>query len=375
MTSPRPFIIGGIAAALVLAGCSAADSDADTANSADATDAALTVGAAFYPLQYVAERVGGDTVAVEPLIGSGVEPHDAEMSPKTVRDMQEMDTILFLSDFQPAVDDAIDTTGVRSLDAHHIIDEHGDAVAEHGEAVEAEDDHDHDGDGEADHAEEDHVDEAESEEDHDHDGDGEADHAAEDHDHAEDESADESTESEDSHDGHDHGTLDPHFWLDPTLLAEYAQDVADEFAELDPANADTYTANAESLLTDLDAIDASYTEGLATCERDDIFVGHEAFGYLALQYDLNQEGLAGIDPESEPSPARVREIRDMVEDSGATTIYTEDEVAADVAASIAEDVGVDVLVLSPIETVADGEDYLGVMETNLENLRTGLGCS
>ncbi|WP_062079015.1 metal ABC transporter substrate-binding protein [Demequina globuliformis] len=343
----RPFIIAGIAGALVLAGCSSASpEDSSDSAAADSTDATLTVGSAFYPLQFVAERVGGELVAVEPLIGSGVEPHDAELSPKTVRDMQNMDTVLFQSDFQPAIDDAVDTTGVRSLDSHHIIDEHGADVAEHAEGS-------HEG--------HDHADDESGEDDHDH-----ADESAE----AEDAHSDEA----DSHDGHDHGSLDPHFWLDPTLLAEYTEDVIAEFSDLDPANADTYAANGQQLLTDLDALDASYTDGLATCERDDIFVGHEAFGYLTLRYDLTQEGLAGIDPESEPSPARVREIRDMVEASGATTIFTEDEVSADVAESIAEDVGVEVLVLSPIETVADGEDYLGVMETNLENLRTGLGC-
>lgn len=333
MTSSRTLLVGAAVGMLVLAGCSAEATDSDSA----ASDTSLSVGAAFYPLEYVAQRVGGDLVDVQPLIASGVEPHDAELSPKTVRDMQQMDTVLYLADFQPAIDDAIDTTGVESLDAHHIIDEHGEEVAHAAEEDE------HAGETAEEHAAhaDDHDDEAE----------------------------------EDGHEGHDHGSLDPHFWLDPTLLAEYAQDVAAEFAELDPDNADTYTANADTLLTDLDALDASYTEGLSTCERDDIFVGHEAFGYLAYAYDLHQEGLAGLDPESEPSPARVREIRDMVEDTDATTIYTESEASASVAASISEDVGVDVLVLSPVETVADGEDYLGVMEANLEALRTGLGCA
>lgn len=342
MTSPRPLLVGGLVGALVLAGCSTDDSSADgsagTTTDGASENAVLSVGTAFYPLQYVAERVGGDLVEIQGLIGSGVEPHDAELSPKTVRDIQEMDTVLFQSDFQPAVDDAIATTGVRSLDSHHIIDEHGEEVAEYAEES----------------AHDDHAEYEAAEDSHD-------DHADE--------------ESEDSHEGHDHGSLDPHFWLDPTLLAEYAEDVVAEFSELDPDNADTYSANGDALLTDLDAVDASYFDGLETCERDDIFVGHEAFGYMALRYDLDQEGIAGIDPEAEPSPARVREIRDMVEDTGATTIYTEDLVSASVAESIAEDVGVGVLVLSPIETVAEGEDYLSVMEANLENLRTGLGCS
>ncbi|WP_084077997.1 metal ABC transporter substrate-binding protein [Demequina sp. NBRC 110057] len=316
MNVTRPLIVGGAVGSLLLAGCSADTSSAD----ADASEASLSVGASFYPLQYVAEAVGGDDVAVTSLIAAGVEPHDAEMSPATVRSMQDMDTVLFLSDFSAAVDDAVDTTGARSLDAHHIVDEHGEEEAEH-----------------------------------------------EDETHEDDEYA--------SEDGHDHGTLDPHFWLDPTLLAEYAEDVVAEFSELDPDNAASYEERGNALIADLDALDQSFTDGLATCERREIFVSHEAYGYLGLRYDLAQEGMSGLDPEAEPSPARIREIRDLIEDSGATTIYTESKVSAAVAESLADDAGVTTAVLDPLETIADGDDYIAVMTRNLEELRTGLDCS
>ncbi|WP_297081335.1 metal ABC transporter substrate-binding protein [uncultured Demequina sp.] len=338
MSLPRFLVAGACVGILSLAGCSSSSGDA---SSFDNPNASLVVGASFYPLQFVAERVGGEDVAVSSLIAAGVEPHDAEMSPATVRSMQGMDTVVFLSDFSAAVDDAIETTGVRSLDAHHIVDEHvGDVVA-HAEA-----DHDHET--------------------------GEA-HEDDDHDHAEDE-AHEDEEEGDDHD-HDHGAVDPHFWQDPTLVAEFADDVAAEFSELDPDNAASYEERAEALKADLTDLDAAYTDGLAMCERRDIFVSHEAYGYLSARYDLHQEGLSGLDPEAEPSPARVRAIRDLVEDTGATTIFTESLVSANVADSLAEDVGVSTEVLDPIESIAEGDDYLSVMERNLEALRTGLDCS
>lgn len=319
MNFSRPLIVGGAVGTLLLAGCSA-DSTPGSASEDAASDASLTVGAAFYPVQYVAEQVGGEDVAVESLIAGGVEPHDAEMSPATVREMQSMDTVLYLSDFSAAVDDAIDTTGVRALDAHHIVDEHSAEEADHEEET----------------------------------------HAGEEH------SAD---------DGHGHGAADPHFWLDPTLLAEYAEDVVAEFSELDPAHASAYEERGAALAADLTELDTTFTEGLAVCERREIFVSHEAYGYLGLRYDLAQEGMSGLDPEAEPSPARLREIRDLIEDSGATTIYTESKVSAAVAESLANDAGVTTAVLDPVETIVDGDDYIAVMTRNLDALRTGLDCS
>ena len=337
MSLSRFLLAGGAVATLALAGCSSDGASTDTSGSGDG-DASLTVGASFYPLQFVAERVGGEDVEVSSLISPGVEPHDAELSPSVVRSMQSMDTVLYLTDFSAAVDEAVETTGARALDAHHIVEEHAADVAAH-----AESEHDHE-DG---HAHE-----------------GEDEHTDEDHAH----------EGEDGHD-HDHGAADPHFWLDPTLVAEFADDVVAEFSELDPDHAADYEARGEELKGELSSLDDSFTQGLEICERRDVFVSHEAYGYMAVRYDLHQEGLSGLDPEAEPSPARVREIRDLVQDTDATTIFTESLVSASVADSLAEDVGVTTAVLDPLESITDGDDYLGVMTRNLEALRAGLDCS
>ncbi|WP_084103284.1 metal ABC transporter substrate-binding protein [Demequina sp. NBRC 110056] len=320
MTLRTPLIAAASLGTLLLAGCSGAEADGEASPESDAS---LTVAAAFYPLQYVAEHVGGELVAVEALMPPGVEPHDAELSPAVVRSLQTMDTVLYLSEFQPAVDDAIATTDARALDAHHIVDEHAAAHEDEGHEDEVHED-------EADHADE---------------------------------------------DGHDHGSSDPHFWTDPTLLAAYAEDVAAEFAELDPAGADTYAANAEALVAELTALDEDFQAGLASCERDDIFVSHEAFGYLAERYDLHQEGVAGLDPEAEPSPARIREIRELVAETGATTVYSESLVDASAIEALAADAGVQTAVLDPVEGVTGDDDYIAVMTRNLDALKDGLGCS
>ncbi|MCB2413298.1 metal ABC transporter substrate-binding protein [Demequina sp. TTPB684] len=307
-TSPMTLSISALGA-LALAACSSTEASSDS--SAEAATASLNVAAAFYPLQYVAEGVGGAHVAVSSLTPAGVEPHDVELSPATVRDLSNTDLVLFIDEFQPAVEEAISSTGVQSFDAASVI-----------EFAEAEEHAD-----EEDHAEED-----------------------------------------------DHGSSDPHFWLDPTLLADYAVAVGDEFATLDPDNADDYTANAAALADELRGLDEQFSTGLAMCERTDMITAHEAFGYLARAYDLDQIGIAGLEPDTEPSPARMREIHDIIEETGATTVFTEELVSPKVAESIAQDAGVEPAILDPIESVASDDDYRSVMLRNLDALRAALAC-
>lgn len=310
-------------ASLLLTGCSTAESPADSSAEGfgPAADGVLPLAAAFYPLQFVAERVGGDQVSVLPLTAPGVEPHDLELSPSVVRELQDAELVLYLSEFQPAVDDAVETTGVRAFDAHHIVEEH-----------------------EAAHEDEAHDDEEE-----------------------------EAHEEDD--DGHDHSAGDPHFWLDPALLAEYAHEVSVELSGVDPDNAEAYAANAEELETELLALDQSFTDALSQCERSDIFVSHEAFGFLTERFGLEQHGLSGLDPDAEPSPARVREVRDEVQATGATTVYSESLVDAAAIEALAADAGVQTAVLDPVEGVSGDDDYIDVMTRNLDALRAGLGCN
>lgn len=311
-----------VATALALSACSVEGSivDPGTAGTEGGTAAAgLTIAAGFYPLEYVARAVGGDATTVIGLAQPGVEAHDLELSPAQVRQISGADAVLYLAEFQPAVDAAVASVDVATVDASALVEEH---------------DHAEDSADEDDHAEEDHAD-----------------------------------------DDHDHGDGDPHFWLDPTLLAKYGHLVAEQLSALDPDGAATYAANAQALEDTLAGIDQAYVTGLAQCERDTIVVAHEAFGYLTERYGLHQEGFAGLNPDAEPSPARLLEIKEIIGDSGTTVIFTENEVSARVAQALAKDVGVDTAVLSPIETVTGDDDYASVMTSNLDQLRNALACA
>ena len=324
-----------LTAALALSSCASGSGDPSAAGGG--SSGTLSVQASFYPLQYVTERVGGDLVQVDSLTPAGAEPHDLELSPAAVDGLRTADAVVYLSGFQPAVDDAVaQAAPEHALDAVHagVEGEEAHSAEEHGAAEES-------------HTEEAHGDEASAEEPH----------------------------AEDDH-GHDHGGEDPHFWLEPDRLAAVATEVAHELAEVDPDNAETYESNAEELATELAALDEEFVAGLATCERDTIVVSHDAYGYLADKYDLEQVAIAGLDPDTEPSAARLAEIGKVVEAEGVTTVFSESLVNPKVAETLAAEHGIETAVLDPVENQSDeSADYQQVMRNNLEALRTALDCA
>lgn len=284
-----------------------------------AQDGRLSVVAGFYPLQFVAERVGGDRVAVVGLAPPGAEPHDLELKPSQIASIADADVVVYLPGFQPEVDAVVDLEAAdKALDAGAVVD-----------LVAPADQNDTDQHG------------------------------------------------TDQHDGHDHAGADPHFWLDPTRLAVLAEGLAGRLAELDPEGAAGYRERAADLRSSLEALDREYAERLSTCVRREIVVSHAAFGYLARRYRLEQIGISGLAPEGEPTPAQIAAVAAAARDHAATTIFFETLVSPDVAEAIAREVGAQTAVLDPIEgPPAAGEgDYLSVMRANLTALTTALGCS
>ncbi|WP_432570980.1 metal ABC transporter substrate-binding protein [Kineococcus sp. SYSU DK005] len=167
---------------------------------------------------------------------------------------------------------------------------------------------------------------------------------------------------------------DPHFWLDPTRMARLAEQVAGAASEVDPEGEQQYAANAERLARELTELDREYATALAPCADATLVTAHEAFGYLAQRYHLQQVGINGIDPHVEPSPARLRDVVDTVRGRDVRTVFFEATTSAAVAETLAQDTGVRTSVLHPVERVTREQDYPGLMRENLTALTEGLNC-
>ncbi len=285
----------------------------DTKPSAS-SGAPTDVVASFYPLQYVTERVGGDRVKVTNLTPPGAEPHDVELTPQDVKHVEDAQLVVYLEGFSPAVDSAVDQ---GAKDSAFEVGQYADLSLTYTPIEEG-------------------------------------------------------TLAEDEKD-----STDPHFWLDPTRLAAVADQIAQKLGALDPKGAATFTANAAALRADLEALDGEMTAGLVSCESKDLVTSHNAFGYLAKRYGLEQVGITGLTPEDEPTPQSLAEVAQFVRDNAVRTIYYETLISPAIAKTIAAEAGVATAVLDPIEGLGDasqGRDYLAIMRANLANLQRGQPC-
>ena len=92
------------------------------------------------------------------------------------------------------------------------------------------------------------------------------------------------------------------------------------------------------------------------------------------RYGLTQPSISGIDPEAEPSPAEMANIKSVVEKTGVKTIFTEELVSDAPAKAIAAETGAETSVLSPLESKPERGDYTDAMTTNLERLKSAMVC-
>ncbi|MEU6988145.1 metal ABC transporter substrate-binding protein [Streptomyces sp. NPDC046324] len=319
---PTTAVAGAVALGLVtLSACSG------TSDAADKANGKLSVVASFYPMQYLAEQIGGAHVSVETLTAPGVEPHDLELKPRQIGSLGDADYILYLKGVQPAVDEAIKQAGVQ-----HTVDA---ATLTKLEAHGTEGGHDH---------------------------------GAEEHGHEE--------------EGHDHGHeseagADPHIWLDPVKYAEVAKGVGASLEKADPDHAADYKKNTDALVKKLGDLDTAFETGLKNTTTKTFITTHSAFGYLAERYGLDQEGITGLDPESDPSPARVQELQSIAKQEKVSTVFFETLASDRTAKTLAKDTGLKTDVLDPLEGITDrskGDDYIEVMQSNLTALKKALGA-
>ncbi|MFM9369643.1 metal ABC transporter substrate-binding protein [Streptomyces sp. Da 82-17] len=308
-------------------------------NAADGKDGeGLNVVASFYPMQFLAEEIGGKHVDVNTLTQPGVEPHELELKPRQIAELGEADLLLYLGGMQPAVDEAVEQSGVKNkVDAASLTDL---------DLHSADDGHDHGGHEE--HAEEGHE---------------EAGHEEHGGEHAE--------------EGHEGEATDPHFWLDPSKYAEAAKGVGKSLEKADPDHAADYKKNTDALVKKLEGLDKDFEDGLKSTETKTFITAHTAFGYLAERYGLHQEGVTGLDPKAEPSPARMKELQQVAKDEKVSTIFFETLASDKTAKTLAGDAGLKTDVLDPLEGITDkskGADYIEVMRANLTALKKALGA-
>ncbi len=170
-------------------------------------------------------------------------------------------------------------------------------------------------------------------------------------------------------------TADPHVWLDSAAFVAMEERITEGLSVVDPDGRQGYEDAAAALRSELEALDAEFEQTLQDCRFDTMIVSHEAFGYLGRRYGLEQVGLAGLEPEGEPTADRLGEAEELLSTGDAGAVFYElggeTQRAAEIVAS---DAGVPALPLATLESQPPEGDYLTVMRENLESLQEGLDC-
>ncbi len=287
------------------------------------TDGKVDIVAGFYPLAYISEQVGGELVDVNTLAAPDTEAHDLELTPQQRTQVADADLAVYLKGFQPAFDEAVaDHNKDRGFDAaavEPLLDGYTPIEDEH---------------------------------------------------------------AEEEHGEHEQGALaedgsgkDPHVWLNPVRLANIVQGLGKRLNEIESTDGDAFNKAAAALRGRLQALDTEIDAALNNCRSRTIVVSHNAFGYFAERYNLQQIAIAGLSPEEEPSPERLAEVSRIAERNDVDTVFFESLVSPKVAKTIAAEIGAKTAELDPIETKPGSGDYFTQMRANTQALRTALQCS
>jgi len=268
----------------------------------------LQVTVSLLPQAYFVERIGGDLVWVNVMVGPGEEAHTYEPKPEQMKALSE--STLFFSigiEYEQSWLPRFADINPELL----LIDS-----AEGIERIEESEPHSHDeGD---DHGEE--------------------------------------TEDHDNDDDHDQELgLDPHVWLSPSNGKIIAENVYSALISVSPENTAFFTSNYEELIADIDALQSRITAALSGLTQRNFMVYHPAWGYFANEFGLTQ--IAVQTGGTDPSASELAEIIDLALTENISVIFVQPTFNAANARTIAQEVNGEVVLVDPL-----ARDWLANLE-------------
>jgi ABC-type Zn uptake system ZnuABC Zn-binding protein ZnuA len=265
----------------------------------------------------VVRIVAGESVDLTPLLPLGADPHAYEPTPQDVRALAEAD-VVFINGLglEVFLDGTLEAAGGRAV------------VVSLSEGIEA-------------------LTFAELD-----------DHADEGEEHAEEE-------------GHEHGGLDPHVWLDPLNMARWADNAGAALAALDPANAEAYVQRAAGYAGELQALDAwirAEVEPLPP-EARRLVTDHDELGYFAARYGFEIVGavIPAFSSAAEPSARELAALESLIVELGVPALFVSSAVNPALAARVARDTGTQLVTLYTHSLGAPGgpaASYIELMQYN-----------
>ena len=272
------------------------------------SDDHLLIYTSVYPIQYVVEEITGDEATVQSVYPPGVDAHTYEPTSKEITELANADVFIYLGS---GMETFAETTAdaLKSQDVHFI---------EIGKQ--------------------------------------------------------EQLFLKSSHnDEQEHSDFDPHIWLDPLRMIEIGEIIKNELIEVSSENIDTYTENFEIFKERMITLDDQFIDTIESKVNKHIIVSHAAYGYWEDRYDIEQIPISGLSSSDEPSQKELTEIAERAEKEGLQYVIFDQTGSNRLATIIQDHINADKRMIHNIETLTDedieqNEDYLSLMEKNLEVL-------
>ena len=281
------------------------------------SDEKVKVYATIFPIYDFTKNIGKDKIELNYIVPPSSEPHDYEISAKTIKDIQNADLLIKNG---LGVDGFADNIKSESEKLNIVVASEGIEKITYEEG-------------------------------------------SHDENHTEEE--------------HDHGEYDPHVWLNINNAIKECENIKNALVKVDAKNKEYYEENYNNYVKELKDLQDSYKENLKEIKNKTILVSHDAYGYLCKEYGINQISVTGVNPNQEPSMSKIAELTDYAKDKNIKYILFDGLVNPKVSQTIANEANIDTMILYSIDGITkedfnNSEDYVSLMEKNLETLKTVL---
>ncbi|WP_195940462.1 metal ABC transporter solute-binding protein, Zn/Mn family [Romboutsia sp. 1001713B170131_170501_G6] len=272
----------------------------------------INVYTTVFPIYDFTRNIGKDKININYVVPPGVEPHDYEITPKLMKDIQNADLLikngLGLDSFADKI---------KSENKLQIVD-----ASEGIKPLTYDEEQNHE---------------------------------------------------KESHESHNHGQYDPHVWLNVDLAMKECENIKNALIKADEKNKDFYEKNYNEYIEKLKKLKSNYDENLKDKKNKSIIVSHGAYEYLCDEYNINQISITGISPNQEPSLSKISEIANYAKKNNIKYILFDGLVNPNVAKTIADEANIKTTVLYSIDNISkkdfdNNKDYISLMNKNLETL-------
>ena len=271
----------------------------------------LEIYTTIYPLEFIIETIGEDTVDVESIIPPGADAHSYEPTMQDMTKYAGADAFIYVGGTMETFSDSISNAlSGQPVELIHLYTHEELFTPEH-------DTHDHDH-------------------------------------------------------GHDHGDFDPHIWISPTRMMAVAEIIKDELIALNPETREFYQDNYEILIEELEMLDQAFHDTLADKNNGHIIVPHAAYGYWS-EYGITQIPLSGYSMSDEPSQRQLQDVVMTAAEHDIDFVLFEQNVESRIPEVIQNEIGAETRTIHNLEVrlqeeIDNEEDYFDIMYRNLEVL-------